>query len=54
MVIQNETKYWLVRPGVDAKCFDDFYRDKSLVSMIDKKRTLLLEFTFGNGRSLCK
>lgn len=30
MIIQNETKYWLVRPGVDAKCFNDFYRDKCI------------------------
>ena len=28
--IQRDTKYWLIRPGVGAKCFEDFYRDNCI------------------------
>ena len=27
MRIGNETNYWLVRPGVSGKCYEDFYKD---------------------------
>lgn len=25
--IKKDTGYWLVRPGINAKCYEDFYRD---------------------------
>lgn len=34
--IQKDTKYWLIRPGVGAKCFEDFYRDNCIAIGWDK------------------
>lgn len=34
--IQRDTKYWLIRPGVGAKCFEDFYRDNCIAIGWDK------------------
>lgn len=34
--IQRDTRYWLIRPGVDAKCFEDFHRDDCIAFGWDK------------------
>lgn len=41
--IEQETCYWLVRPGVNAKCYEDFYKDSCVaigwdrIGKIDEK-----------------
>ena len=34
--IKNETKYWLIRPGVESKFFEDFYNDGCVAIGWDK------------------
>lgn len=34
--IQRDTKYWLIRPGVGAKCFEAFYKDNCIAIGWDK------------------
>ena len=34
--IQKDTKYWLIRPGVGAKCFEKFYKDNCIAIGWDK------------------
>lgn len=35
-IISKETNYWVVRPGVEGKFFDDFYYDNSIALGWDK------------------
>lgn len=38
--IQRDTKYWLIRPGVGAKCFEDFSRDSCIAIGWDKIKNI--------------
>lgn len=41
--IKRDTCYWLVRPGINAKCYDDFYKDSCVAIGWDRIGKIDLE-----------